>query len=808
MTDASDKRQHKPSAKHTLEEVRKSLEDLVRIEFEGPRDAAAPAESGSSAGSKPETSSSPAPHQGRARRGLHPPHGLDTNELAQGLKDLLGNELADEGAAKGLEADSGEQPMPDSPASTEVDDTASKNRQQAAAQPELLADIPEPSLPDDVEAMPARDETMPDVKPRTPEPTPTGAVSTPTHSAGDSDVTPALDTGLDTEAEEITLEELAAELAAQEDSLDQPESAATAGEEATAPDTIGEDAMKLPEPPRVAVDTATREPERDKTAASDENDREAVKPDVGMLEVIDLPSMVGKQEVFAFEDPALGLVIQTRKIDTDSGESVVPETETTKPEATAGSQRAATARQGAQSGLVLDEDEISPVDEAAVDDRAIRDDVQEISLDAPDGLDAQAQRADSPAAPEGADLEIEGLSEPVFDSADASSTAEPILAKSDVSDAFQIPGGDHLSEEITQKPPPPASDLEVEEDESMVTASRHETETEDILVPSFDTEDTSTDDAESTATTSAEKSAHEKTPRRAHQVVAAISHDDAGALSMPGVEFDAEARSGDAEENAPEREDSGDTAQTPLTLADSGALLGSDESQGSPDSDFVELGEAIPETPLPRRPEDLTIGDEFDLTADDNKPTTSASEHAGSAKFKPDAKGIAKPSLSARRTATEAPETGLDLAPSRDTRSRMRNTESRAESRTGAGFGRIPVLDEVVGRPAPASKRPQPAKEPASVAQPKPESSPARAKKAAEQKSRKRRKAPRTAMGRDPRARNLAVRVVAKLNMELRKCGERALSPATIDRLQYLLSEALAQKPSNVDPSRGQKNRD
>ncbi|MEE8196165.1 MAG: hypothetical protein V3T69_03220, partial [Acidiferrobacterales bacterium] len=77
-----------------------------------------------------------------------------------------------------------------------------------------------------------------------------------------------------------------------------------------------------------------------------------------------------------------------------------------------------------------------------------------------------------------------------------------------------------------------------------------------------------------------------------------------------------------------------------------------------------------------------------------------------------------------------------------------------------------------------------------------------------EQKSRKRRKAPRAALGRDPRPRDLAVRVVAKLNMELRKCGERALSPATIDRLQYLLSEALAQKPLNVDPSRGQKNKD
>ncbi len=54
-------------------------------------------------------------------------------------------------------------------------------------------------------------------------------------------------------------------------------------------------------------------------------------------------------------------------------------------------------------------------------------------------------------------------------------------------------------------------------------------------------------------------------------------------------------------------------------------------------------------------------------------------------------------------------------------------------------------------------------------------------------------------------ARNLAIQIVAKLNMELRKCGERALSPATVDRLQYLLREALAQGGSDVDNSKNKK---
>jgi hypothetical protein len=52
-----------------------------------------------------------------------------------------------------------------------------------------------------------------------------------------------------------------------------------------------------------------------------------------------------------------------------------------------------------------------------------------------------------------------------------------------------------------------------------------------------------------------------------------------------------------------------------------------------------------------------------------------------------------------------------------------------------------------------------------------------------------------------PGSRNLAVQVVAKLNTELRKCGERALSPATVDRLQYLLREVLERGSAVVDNS-------
>ena len=54
------------------------------------------------------------------------------------------------------------------------------------------------------------------------------------------------------------------------------------------------------------------------------------------------------------------------------------------------------------------------------------------------------------------------------------------------------------------------------------------------------------------------------------------------------------------------------------------------------------------------------------------------------------------------------------------------------------------------------------------------------------------------------RARELAVRVIAKLNIELRKAGNTPLDPTMIDRLEHLLREALeiaAAKPENPPPS-------
>ena len=98
VTETNDKYPHKPSPKHTLEEVRKSLEDLVRNEFEGVEAPPQPAEAA------PAESSSDPPDDDKARRPLsalprRKPVGLDTTQLLHSLKGLISDELSDGGSA-------------------------------------------------------------------------------------------------------------------------------------------------------------------------------------------------------------------------------------------------------------------------------------------------------------------------------------------------------------------------------------------------------------------------------------------------------------------------------------------------------------------------------------------------------------------------------------------------------------------------------------------------------------------------------------------------------------------------------------
>ena len=66
---------------------------------------------------------------------------------------------------------------------------------------------------------------------------------------------------------------------------------------------------------------------------------------------------------------------------------------------------------------------------------------------------------------------------------------------------------------------------------------------------------------------------------------------------------------------------------------------------------------------------------------------------------------------------------------------------------------------------------------------------------------------PATPLPSADRAHDIAVRTIAKLNIELRKRGERGLDPITINRLQRLLQEELEQQGANVDNKHDPKQR-
>ncbi len=57
------------------------------------------------------------------------------------------------------------------------------------------------------------------------------------------------------------------------------------------------------------------------------------------------------------------------------------------------------------------------------------------------------------------------------------------------------------------------------------------------------------------------------------------------------------------------------------------------------------------------------------------------------------------------------------------------------------------------------------------------------------------------------KARDIALKAIAKLNIQLRKSGKRSLEPLMVDRLQYVLKEILDQGGSNMDnkPSKSKK---
>ena len=140
------------------------------------------------------------------------------------------------------------------------------------------------------------------------------------------------------------------------------------------------------------------------------------------------------------------------------------------------------------------------------------------------------------------------------------------------------------------------------------------------------------------------------------------------------------------------------------------------------------------------------------------------------------------------------PENWLALAKSDAPIKTLKSDQPKPKAKFEQGTENIPVLNEVVDRPVQPKK---PKKPPVPLATPK--VTPADVSRKKQSKHKAPEPSPATAK---TEARNVAVNVIAKLNMELRKCGERALSPVTIDRLQFLLREALEQHSKDVENNR------
>ena len=128
MTDIGDERKHRPSAKHTLEEVRKSLEDLVRNEFVDAGPAPTQDLKTSSQADTPAPFASAPPQRSRQRLQTMQKQNLDTSQVLKSLNELIGNDLSE----TDRHDDNGVQPTTEVDADTDID-------MPASGQPAFLA---------------------------------------------------------------------------------------------------------------------------------------------------------------------------------------------------------------------------------------------------------------------------------------------------------------------------------------------------------------------------------------------------------------------------------------------------------------------------------------------------------------------------------------------------------------------------------------------------------------------------------------------------------------------------------------------
>ncbi len=802
MVEVSDKPKHKPSAKHTLEEVRKSLEDVVRNQLDDALPTPPAAQSHEQTSADDGAQMPVASGHGRARR-----HGagLDTQSLVRSLKGLIGDELGGaneesapsataEDAASGLSAPAG-------PASA-----AGEHRPEPLATAVLA-----PAAEASTESVSGSEEIMLEAS------APGDAVS--------GKLADELDTGSDlpwsTKPRTVR--------PADRRPKQSPEAITSAP---AAPDTPPHHTRERPAAPRRSIKIvdlppagrlpaafAVRDPALTSLAMNgDAADRSAgpaaSKSELWTYAVVtapwpdDLRREAGYHELGMLETPAPGPEPAARSLSALADEleeltlEAPPEPEV--PELSLEQEQGPSLNEelSLEGGISSLADAPPAADSVSLEsDRALGDDLvltDEFELSAPPNSKQQdgdrKEKSDLPAKTRGPqrrfDLEIPG-DETAFEDIDL--------------------GSEHSRDEAS---PPVAAGPQDQEEEDVDLHSPLDTQ----LMPEGP-QDQRLPETAPTAPAPGKKTEQAKPESRTPEPQKA---EPTSAPAAPTAAEEQPRKPSRPRSFIPPSDPAGSFGKMPELAFETGTIgHSSDDQQGKePKRKQPKAGErpkagdarAKPQAPAPIS---LSLFEERPGAAD----RASAGAHVPS---KPEKKpgGVPEPKQRPSRDTDVAPPPPKPAAAP----SRLRPAPGAREMRP---VGRKPEA----AQPWPGSKLPRPAPKP-SKADPADRSSsavpvlnavvnelstpqagqrpapgkaaPARARAPEPGTMVKRPPAKQApAGGGDPHA--LAVQIIAKLNMELRKCGERALSPAIISRLQYLLRDALA--PRATAPKDGRDKR-
>ncbi len=854
MTDIGDERQHKPSAKHTLEEVRKSLEDLVRNEFvdTGPAPTQDPEISGQAG--KPAPFAPAPPQRSRQRLQTMQKRNLDTSQVLESLNELMGNDLSETDRHDG----NGVQPATKVDVDTDSDTPASEPGDAELADQDMSADT------ESVESLAAQLAGVDEVEADTSdvadavELTDENAAAEEIAWAESSDVStddayPILDEDAndldaaidltadmamaDADPEEITLETAPPDASLEEAPMDEAlSSTPTPGDRGLdtdtpkAPETEGielsldetevtaDESLEVDFADALTPTSSGSLPSPESSLADDDDQEPGLTKDAAMPADSPSPTAVGISHSLKGDQPQESVEYP----EDEEGPFVSEAQQTFEFEALEPGPSASDAGVKAAEREVIDDIEPKELHETVeIPDESPRQaENSELRLEDPKSALVEPAGEMVPLVPDeemsmelGAELEATTEASLSADDVDVENDS-PALSPMDV---LEIPGEETMSEEVTEQD---RAAMQNSDHEHSTTISRAASDATTVLLTSNqaqpgDQEPNDHPDVElgdpdvelghgepvsessksatpvegspesklsetkqestpvPTLSSDKQKSVASKAPTTSpkNKIFAVASVGEAKELKMPGIDFDL----GTAADEKARPVAAGDPSPDDSEYID---LAGSTSAKDV--APPVKSGkEGYKRTPWP------TPSALFRKNSAPKAKQTSGRPWGGkgvgaSAKGSPH---VIEPPLSTAKF--DAPAKTLD--------SSGQLKQPKPKARVEQGTKNIPVLNEVVDRPAQLKK---PKKKPVPLAAPKATSSGASWKKQSKHKALEPSSAtPKT------EARNVAVNVIAKLNMELRKCGERALSPVTIDRLQFLLREALEQYAKGVENS-------